>query len=119
MSKLNLVSVLHQTMGVSLNELGHGLGQRSPGCRVDIKELEVWADSAEPVADIPAWTHRAAAVWVIEYWMNERDACRAEGLLKVDEKYTRLLKDFSMGEIIAMRSSVVESSLAEAEPASD
>jgi hypothetical protein len=39
-------------------------------------------------------------------WLSERDACDAKELLKVDEKYTRLLRDFSMSDIIAMRNEI-------------
>ena len=103
MDRLNLVSGLHREMGFSPEEIRQGLEQRSPECQLDIMELEAWI---EPSSRLPDWINRLAAVWVIEHWMSERDTCDAEGLLRVDEKYTRLLKDFSMGDIISMRNSV-------------
>ena len=106
MDTLNLVQVLHQKMGLSLAEIAQGLEQRCPGCQIDIRELEEWIAQS---IKVPDWANRPAALWVIEFWMAERDACEAEGLLKIDEKYTRLLKGFSMGDIIAMRNSLIES----------
>lgn len=100
----NLVHELNVSMGLSLAEIGHGLEARAPSQQADARELILWARLD---ADPPEWVRRAAALWVIEYWMNERDSCGAGQLLQVDAKYTRLLRGFSMGEIIAMRNQLM------------
>ena len=111
----NLIHELNVAMGLSLDEIGSGLearavalqaqGQQSKGQQADAREIRLWV---KPDAEVPDWARRAAALWVIEFWLNERDSCGAEQLLKVDEKYTRLLRDFSMGEIIAMRNQLMQ-----------
>ena len=101
---LNLVHVLHHSFGIPKHTIGGGIEQRC-GQQVDAREIDYWLDEQ---AHLPDWVHRAAALWVIELWMNERDACVAENLLKVDEKYTRLLRDYTMGQIIAMRNAIIQ-----------
>jgi hypothetical protein len=106
----NLVHELNATMGLSLAEIGQGLearalAQQTQAQQADARELSLWT---RPDAELPDWVRRAAALWVIEFWLNERDSCGADQLLKVDEKYTRLLRGFSMGEIIAMRNQLMQ-----------
>ena len=105
----NLVHELNISMGLSLAEIGDGLEARAIALRVeaqqaDARELLVWV---RPDAELPDWVRRAAALWIIEYWLNERDSCGADQLLQVDAKYTRLLRGFSMGEIITMRNQLM------------
>lgn len=101
---LNLVHVLHHSFGVPKHNIGDGIEQRC-GQQVDAREIELWLDEQ---SQLPDWVHRAAALWIIELWMNERDTCEAGSLLKVDEKYTRLLRDYNMGQIIAMRNAIIQ-----------
>lgn len=102
---VNLIHELNINMGLSVTEIGDGLEMRAlrqlgHAHQADARELLLWI---RPDAELPDWVRHAAALWVIEFWLNERDNCGAEQLLQVDAKYTRLLRDFSMGEIIAMR----------------
>lgn len=63
-------------------------------------DLQYWLSG---LTSAPIWANKAAALWVIELWMKDRDGCRADGLLAVDKKYSRMLRGFSMAEIISMR----------------
>lgn len=101
---LNLIHVLHNTFGIPKQDIGAGIEQRAAQ-QVDAREIECWLEEQTQLAD---WVHRAAALWIIELWMNERDACEAERLLKVDEKYTRFLRDYNMGQIINMRNAIIQ-----------
>lgn len=102
----NLIHELTASLGQSFMDVGEGITLRAAPNRVGFSDVRRWADAE---ADVPDWANRAAAQWVLEFWMNERDACDSGSLLQVDEKYTRLLKDFSMGEIIEMRNRLTQS----------
>jgi hypothetical protein len=104
MAKLNLIQILGQTFHLDQDAICKGIEDHSQQ-QIDAREISIWITDVESV---PSWANRAAALWIIEFWMNERDTCEAEGLLRVDEKYTRLLRDFSMGDIITMRSQLAQ-----------
>lgn len=101
---LNLIYVLHHSFAIPKHHIGSGIEQRA-GQQVDAREIDFWIKES---AELPEWAHQAAALWIIELWMQERDACEAQQLLKVDEKYTRLLRDYNMGQIIAMRNAIIQ-----------
>ena len=102
----NLIHELIVSMELPYVEVGEGITRRAAPFRPRFNDIRQWAEES---ASVPDWANRAAALWLLEFWMNERDACEADGLLKVDEKYTRLLRDYSMGEIIEMRNQLVRS----------
>jgi len=97
---MNLITVLNNSFGLSLDQIEQGIVLRANKVYADTYFIQDWLKDE---ALIPRWANRAAASWVIEMWLSERDNCEASGLLKVDEKYTRLLRDFSLSDIIAMR----------------
>lgn len=97
---MNLITVLNNSFGLSLDQIEQGIVLRANKVYADTYFIEDWLQDESL---IPKWANRAAASWVIEMWMSERDSCDATGLLKVDKKYTRLLRDFSLSDIIAMR----------------
>lgn len=101
---MNLLAVLNDTFGLSVDQIDQGIVLRANKVYADTYFIEDWLKDESL---IPVWANRAAAMWVIELWLSERDACDASNLLKVDEKYTRYLKDFSISEIISMRSELV------------
>ncbi|KPJ94391.1 MAG: hypothetical protein AMJ55_06460 [Gammaproteobacteria bacterium SG8_15] len=98
---MNLLTVLNSSFGLSLEQIEQGLVLRANKVYADTYYIEDWLKDEKL---IPDWASRAAASWLIEMWLSERDACNSSELLKVDEKYTRLLRDFSLSDIIAMRS---------------
>ena len=98
---MNLITVLNNSFGLSLDQIEQGIVLRANKVYADTYFIEDWLKDESL---IPKWANRAAASWVIEMWLSERDSCDASGLLQVDEKYTRLLRDFSLSDIIAMRS---------------
>ncbi|WP_455210386.1 hypothetical protein [Kaarinaea lacus] len=100
----NLIAELNTRFGFSLQDIQLGIADRVEGVDADVLDVKKWLDNVDT---IPSWANRGAAHWIIELWMSERDACEPNELLVVDKKYTRLLKHFSMGEIIAMRNEII------------
>lgn len=97
---MNLITVLNNSFGLSLDQIEQGIVLRANKIYADTYFINDWLKDESM---IPDWASRAAASWLIEMWLAERDGCDATTLLKVDEKYTRLLRDFSLSDIIAMR----------------
>lgn len=97
---MNLLTVLNHSFGLSIEQIEQGIVLRANKVYADTYFIEDWFKDESL---IPKWANRAAASWVIEMWLAERDACTASELLTVDEKYTRLLRDFTLSDIIAMR----------------
>jgi len=91
---------------MSVGQIEQGIVLRANQVYADTYFIDDWFKDESL---IPGWANRAAASWVIELWLSERDACDAAALLKVDAKYTRYLKDFSIAEIIAMRNELTRS----------
>lgn len=100
---MNLLHILNSTFAIPIEQLKDGIVRRADRAYADTHRLTEWLTEQAPV---PSWAQRAAATWIIELWMQERDGCEATQLLTVDGKYTRLLRDFSMADIIAIRHSL-------------
>ena len=92
---------------MSLEQIEQGIVLRANKIYADTYFIQDWVKDESM---IPDWASRAAASWLIEMWLSERDGCDAGSLLKVDEKYTRLLRDFSLSDIIAMRNELARPS---------
>jgi len=101
---MNLLAVLNDSFGLTVDQIDQGIVLRANKVYADTYFIADWLKNETL---IPAWANRAAARWVIEFWLSERDACDASNLLKVDEKYTRLLRDFSISDIISMRNELI------------
>lgn len=99
----NLLAELNATFGFSVRQIQAAIAARADVVDDELLNVEKWL---KDVDEVPAWANRAAARWVIELWMIDRDTCDPTELLKVDKKYTRLLKSFTMAEIIAMRNEI-------------
>ena len=97
---MNLLTVLNHSFGLSVEQIEQGIVLRANKVYADTYFIEDWFKDEKL---IPRWASRAAASWLIELWLTERDNCDSTNLLQVDEKYTRLLRDFSLSDIIAMR----------------
>jgi hypothetical protein len=102
---LNLINVLNSRFGYSLLEIQQGIAARVDGVDAEALDIKKWMDNVDT---IPKWANRGAARWIIELWMTERDTCEPGELLVVDKKYTALLKNFSMADIIAMRNEIIQ-----------
>ena len=100
---MNLVFELQQNFDLSADDIAAGLARRAEeGCDIP-RAIDKWLQQE---AILPECVKKAAASWVIEFWLNERDQCEAARLLLVDKKYTRLLRDFTLVEVIALRNAV-------------
>ena len=102
---MNLLQELHCGFGLTREQLLQGIVRRAgddAGGGLTEQSLQHYLDGT----DLPSWLNHLSARWIIEYWLRERDSCESAHLLAVDAKYTRLLKGFSMAQIIAMRNSV-------------
>ena len=104
---MNLITVLNNSFDMSLDQIEQGIVLRANKIYADTYFIHDWIKDESL---IPGWANRAAASWLIEMWLSERDGCDASSLLKVDEKYTRLLRDFSLSDIIAMRNELARPS---------
>ena len=100
---MNLIRELHIAFSIPLRQIEQGIILRANKIYADTYFIEDWLNEEQL---IPDWAKRAAAVWIIEMWMQERDNCGAATLLKIDEKYTRMLKDFSLADILVMRNQI-------------
>ena len=101
---MNILQALKDTTGLSLAQIEQGLVLRANKIYADTYTIEEWLTDKSL---IPEWASRAAASWLIEMWMLERDAVESSQLLRVDEKFTRMLRDFSLTDIIAMRNELM------------
>ena len=99
----NLICELTTTFGFTDEQIKQGIAQRNEGVDAIALNVEQWKKKD---AAIPGWAKRAAARWVIEIWMKERDNCDAAELLAVDKRFSRILSGFSMGDIISMRNEI-------------
>ena len=102
---MNLITVLNNSFNFSLDQIEQGIILRANKIYADTYFIQDWLKDETLV---PKWASRAAASWLIEMWLSERDGCDASSLLQVDEKYTRLLRDFSLSDIIAMRNELAQ-----------
>jgi hypothetical protein len=106
---MNLITVLNNSFNFSLDQIEQGIILRANKIYADTYFIQDWLKDESLV---PSWANRAAASWLIEMWLSERDGCDASNLLQVDEKYTRLLRDFSLSDIISMRNELAGPSFA-------
>jgi hypothetical protein len=102
---INLIAELHNRFGYAVADIQQGIAARVAGVDADALDVRKWLDNVDI---IPKWASRGAAHWIIELWMAERDACKPDELLRVDKKYTGLLKNFSMAEIITLRNEIMQ-----------
>lgn len=101
----NLIAELHNRFGFTIGDIQQGIAARVIGVDAEVLDVRRWMDKVDT---IPKWASRGAASWIIELWMADRDACKPTELLQVDKKYTGLLKDFSMAEIITLRNEIIQ-----------
>jgi hypothetical protein len=102
---INLIAELHNRFGYTVADIQQGIAARVAGVDADALDVRKWLDNVDI---IPKWASRGAAHRIIELWMTERDACKPDELLQVDKKYTGLLKNFSMAEIITLRNEIMQ-----------
>ena len=96
----NLIVELKTAVGLSAEQIQQGIMMRAGNEAENFDDLQYWLSG---LSSVPIWANKAAALWVIELWMQDRDGCQADSLLAVDKKYSRMLRGFSMAEIISMR----------------
>jgi len=96
----NVFLELQTSIGLSFEQIQQGIMKRTDTEAGSFDNLQYWMSG---LSSAPIWANKAAALWVIELWMQDRDGCQADGLLAVDKKYSRMLRGFSMAEIISMR----------------
>ncbi len=104
----NLIESLQHTLGLSSEQISAALLRHDRTQSVSEAQVVQWLSNT---AVLPNGVKRAAALVVIEQWLDARDNCGPAELLAVDKKYTRLLRDFSMAEIIALRKQLVRTAV--------
>lgn len=75
------------------------LAQRA-GCAVPSEHLLRAWDTGNIA--MPEWVERSCAEWIVELWQRERATCDARQLLGIDQKYTGLLRDYSVADLMAV-----------------
>lgn len=101
---INIIKEIKLGLSLTDEELKQGIIGHTPGSTdLDI-DISCWLEDDETV---PKWATKAATVWVIELWMADRDACEPSQLLQVDKTYTRMLRGYSMAEVISFRNALV------------
>lgn len=95
-----LLQELNTEMGLSPEEISNAIATRTGTGADQLQQIGQWLSDSKRTPD---WANKAAVLWVIELWMKERDVCHPSQLLAVDKKYTRLLRSYSMAEIISFR----------------
>ena len=95
-----LIESLHQTLGLSTTQISEALSRHNNAQQISPEIVSQWLAGDEAMPDR---LNHAAALVIIECWMETRDSCDPTELLAVDKKFTRMLRDFSMAEIINLR----------------
>ncbi len=95
----NLLENLARCAELTDAELGVTLARRAGFAPMSARRIRAWRVGDEP---IPSWVERECVYWLIERWSQERGACGAGRLWDVDRKYTRLLDQFTIAELMAM-----------------
>jgi len=103
---VNILCDVRDTLGYDSEAIADGILKYTPGSENVSVDISIWMDDK---AVLPKWVVQAATRWVLEMWMDERDACAAGALLAIDKKFTHILRGYSMAEIIAFRNSLQRS----------
>ena len=99
-----IISDIHTLFGFSVEHISQAIAQRAlPGQDLSLD----LGGCLQGDCDLPAWVERAAALWVMDLWTQERDACNSADLLTVDRKYSRILRRYSMADIISFRKEIL------------
>ncbi|MFV2055813.1 MAG: hypothetical protein ACC707_05060 [Thiohalomonadales bacterium] len=100
---INIILDLQQTLDISLTEIRHGISHRVTPIQAMGVDIESWSCGPD---SMPEWAQRAIAKWVVELWISARDACEPDQLLVIDNKFSHVLRRYSMGDIIAFRNAI-------------
>jgi len=103
---VNILCDVRDRLGYDANKITDGILRYTPGSENINIDISIWM---EENAVLPKWVRQAATRWILDMWMNERDACAPGALLDIDKKFTYILRGYSMAEIIAFRNSLQRS----------
>lgn len=96
---MNPLEQLKLCTGMTNAQLGTALARRAGNAPVSATQFERWCNGT---ATIPQWVERASLTWLVELWRAERSGCAANELYRIDQKYTRMLKDFTVAEVMQL-----------------
>jgi len=103
---VNILCDVRDTLGYDAKAITDAILKYTPGSENVNIDVAIWlADNAV----LPKWVVQAATRWVLDMWMDARDACAAGALLEIDKKYTHILRGYSMAEIISFRNGLQRS----------
>ena len=74
---MNLLTVLNNSFGLSVEQIEQGIVLRANKVYADTYFIEDWLKDEKL---IPNWASRAAASWLVELWLSERDNCDSTSL---------------------------------------
>lgn len=103
MRTFNIILELQQKLDFSVAEIKNAISHRVTPIQSMGVDIDSWVHNPEK---IPQWAQMAAAKWVVELWMSARDACEPDQLLVIDNKYTNVLRRYSMADIIEFRNAI-------------
>jgi hypothetical protein len=95
----SIIESLRRCTGLADAQLCSALAARARSDVPTVILLQAW--DAGDIA-MPAWVERGCAEWIVELWRSERAACDARELLAIDRKFSRLLRDYSVMELMAV-----------------
>lgn len=95
----NLLESIEHCTGLSNAEVGIALARRAGFAPVSARRIQAWRDGADAM---PSWVERECIHWLVELWSRERNDCGAARLWDVDRKYTRLLDQLTIAELMTL-----------------
>jgi hypothetical protein len=95
----NLIDQIQTCTGLSDAHLGVALARRAGYAPASAHEVAHWRSGQTPM---PTWAERTCVQWIVELWRADRDDCNAQQLWQVDQKYTRMLGDFTVADLMRM-----------------
>ncbi|MDH5323926.1 MAG: hypothetical protein OEZ68_03055 [Gammaproteobacteria bacterium] len=98
----NLIRELNHSMNLSPEQIQQTLEQRAPQQALNVSTW-IQDDSSMPTA-----LRHCVVMWIMEIWAKERDACSAKQLLDVDNKFSRILRDYSLTDLIAFKKELAQ-----------
>jgi hypothetical protein len=95
----NLLTSVEHCTGLTDARLGEALARRAGFAPLSARRIQAWRDGSDAM---PGWVERECVQWLVELWSRERAECGAARLWEVDRKYTRMLDQLTIAELMAL-----------------
>ncbi len=95
----NVLTSLKECTGLTESRLGVALARRAGLAPFSARRIHAWRDGSDAM---PGSVERECVYWLVEIWAVERANCGASRLWEVDCKFTRMLDQFTIAELMAL-----------------